>query len=298
MVGMQAIRVTADRDLELADVPRPSPGPGEVLVRVHAAGVNPADWKTRDGIVDRFGPPPFTLGMDFAGVVEETGEEVFGAVYPPFGTFAEYVPVPQAQLAAKPSTLDFVETASLPVAGLTAWQALVTLRPGARILVHAAAGGVGHFAVQVAVARGAFVTCTASAANHDFVRSLGAHDVIDYTTTDFITTGPYDVVLDPISDEYGIRSLSVLKPGGTLIDVRGFGPDRTAIRVAARAAGVRYVEFGFSPWHRDLTSLATWADEGLLRPTVAAVHPLSAAARALASNAAAHTRGKLVLQVA
>ncbi|MEV4165220.1 NADP-dependent oxidoreductase [Nonomuraea dietziae] len=187
--------------LTVVELDRPMPGPTDVLVRVHAAGVNPTDWLHRaSGLY--LGTPPFVLGWDVSGVVEavgagvtlhKVGEEVFGMLdYPSgAGAYAEYVSAPSRNFARKPAGIDHIEAAALPVAALTAWQALVDtadLQPGQRVLIHAAAGGVGHLAVQLAKALGAYVIGTASASKHDCVRSLGADEVIDYSQTDFART--------------------------------------------------------------------------------------------------------------
>ena len=182
----------------------------------------------------RFGDPPFTLGLDLSGVVAATGaqvtalrpgDEVYGVSFPPRGAYAEYVAVPAGALALKPPSIDHIHAAALPVAALTAWQPLMraaALTAGQRVLIHAAAGGIGHLAVQIAKARGAHVTGTARMAKHEFLRTLGADEVIDYTTVDFsAAVRDIDVVLDPIGGDYGPRSLDTLRPGGTLIDVRG-----------------------------------------------------------------------------
>jgi D-arabinose 1-dehydrogenase-like Zn-dependent alcohol dehydrogenase len=179
--------------LRFAEVDRPEPGSGEVLVRVEAVGVNPADWKIREGLVRRFGEPPFVPGLDLAGVVVGSessvegfgpGDRVFGTVFPPHGACAEYVVVPAGALALAPREVDVQHAAALPIAALTAWQALVRaagVTAGQRVLIHAAAGGVGHLAVQIAKARGAFVIGTAGAANQAFLGDLGADEVVDYT---------------------------------------------------------------------------------------------------------------------
>ncbi|HWE91785.1 MAG TPA: NADP-dependent oxidoreductase, partial [Pseudonocardiaceae bacterium] len=217
--------------LELVDVARPEPGPGEVLVAVSAVGVNPADWKLRSGQVRRLGDPPFTLGFDVRGVVEQVGgqvtdfrpgDEVYGMVFQRLGGYAEYIVAPVDVLAPAPRSVDRVRAAALPTAALTAFQALDSVVAGQRVLVHAAAGGVGHLAVQIAKTRGAYVLGTARAANHDFLRGLGADELIDYSTVDFGTTvRDVNVVLDLIGGEYGSRSLPTLKPDGRLVDVVG-----------------------------------------------------------------------------
>ncbi|MFD9564118.1 NADP-dependent oxidoreductase [Streptomyces sp. NPDC059994] len=293
--------------LEVAEADRPSPAPGEVLVRVHATGINPADWKVRAGHVQWFGEPPFVLGHEFSGVVDEIGEggsgfrpgdEVFGWVTPPRGSHADYVLVPETSIAAKPTTLDHVHAAALGIAGLTAYQTLVNIaqvQPGQRVLVHAAAGGVGHFAVQIAKARGAYVIGTARTAKHAFLRELGADELIDYTTADFTSLRDVDVVIDTISKEYGPRSLRTLKRGGILIDVVGVGVDRTAVTEQAQANGVRFLEYYLEPTPADLAGFADLIDRAGIRPSVAETLPLTEAARAHELSESGRVRGKLVL---
>ncbi|MCO6008263.1 NADP-dependent oxidoreductase [Actinoallomurus purpureus] len=296
--------------LEVVETDRPVPGPQDVLVRVRAAGVNPADWKRRAGIVGRFGEPPFTLGLDLAGTVEAVGDrverfrlgdQVYGAVLSPSGTYAEYAVAPEQALAPAPPSLDLVHAAALPTAALTAWQPLVRVagvRAGQRVLVHAAAGGVGHLAVQIAKARGAYVIGTARRDKHAFLRELGADELIDYTATDFTTAvRDVDVVLDPISGEYGPRSLRVLTPDGVLLDVRGTGPDRAETRDLARARGLRHVEFGFTPSGDDLREVTDLVEGGALRVVVDQVLPLEAAAKAHELSETGRVKGKIVLTV-
>jgi NADPH:quinone reductase-like Zn-dependent oxidoreductase len=227
-------------------VPRPEPGPTQILVRVHAAGVNPTDWGHRSHQIF-LGPPPFTLGWDVSGVVEavgfgvtifQPGDEVFGMLPYPHGvgSHAEYAVAPARSFAAKPANIDHVQAGALPLVSLTAWQALVDtapVSPGQRVLIHAAAGGVGHVAVQIAKARGAYVIGTAGAANHDLVRSLGADEMIDYHATDFAeAVRDVDVVLDPMSGDYPARSLRALRPGGRLVCLLPFPAE-------AKAGGAR-----------------------------------------------------------
>jgi NADPH:quinone reductase-like Zn-dependent oxidoreductase len=293
--------------LEVAEVERPAAGPDEVLVQVRAAGVNPADHKVRSGHVRLFGEPPFTVGHEFSGVVAEVGsevggfrpgDEVFGWAAPPHGSHADFVVVPEAAIAAKPRSVDHVHAAALPISGLTAWQALVDisqLHSGQRVLVHAAAGGVGHLGVQVAKARDAYVIGTARTANHEFLRALGADELIDYTMTDFGSTRNVDVVLDAISGDYGPRSLATLKPLGVLVDVVGLGIDRTAVKEQAKAEGLRFVEFYLKPARADLARLAELVDRGSLRPFVQEAIPLTEAARAHELSESGRVRGKLVL---
>jgi NADPH:quinone reductase-like Zn-dependent oxidoreductase len=284
--------------LELAELARPEPGPGEALIRIHAAGVNPADWKVRAGLLPRFGPPPFVIGLDFAGTREDTGEEVYGVVYPPQGAYAEYAVAGVNRLARKPSSADWVHAAALPTAGLTAYQALAEIAPGDRVLIHAAAGGVGHLAVQIAKTRGAYVIGTARAPKHAFLHDLGADQLIDYTTTDFTTAvRDVDAVLDPIGADHAVRSLDVLKRGGVLLDVRGTGPDRTEVRAKAAAHGIRYEEFRMAPTTADLEAIAQLVDDGALRVSVDQVFPLEQAAKAHELSESGRVAGKVVLTV-
>lgn len=288
------------------EMERPEPGPGEVLVRVHAAGVNPVDWKTRaGGALIEWGPVP-AVGWDVSGTVEAVGpgvgifrpgDEVFGMPLFPrqAGGYAEYVVAPARHLAPKPASLTHLEAAALPLAALTAWQALVDaadVRPGERVLVHAAAGGVGHLAVQIAKARGAHVIGTASAGKHDLVRELGADEVIDYRETRFEdVVSDMDVVLDGIGGETAERSLKVLRDGGRLITLPG--PDD----VPAARDGVRAAWVLVEPDHLGLREIAALVDQGRLRPVVDLVVPLAEASKAHAIGEQGRTTGKIVLSV-
>jgi NADPH:quinone reductase-like Zn-dependent oxidoreductase len=310
---MRAVVVRAwggPEQLELAEVPRPDPAPTEVLVRVHAAGVNPADWKSRaTGGHGLWNDPP-VLGYDVAGVVEEVGpgvtvhrpgDAVLGMPHFPrqAGGYAEYVVAPARQFVAAPPGLDHVPAAALPLAGLTAWQALVDTaetRPGQRVLVHAAAGGFGHLAVQIAKALDLEVVATASAGKHEFVRSLGADEVIDYRDVDFVrAVGPVDAVLDPVGGAYGERSLDVLRPGGVLVSLASPAEHRWAPVAAARGlrAGFMLVE----PDRAALAAVTALVAEGRVRPHVAHVLPLERAAEAHELGEAGGLTGKIVLAV-
>jgi len=310
---MPRMRVISQRSLggpdvlEVVDVERPAPGPGQVLVGVRAAGVNPSDRKVRSGYVRLFGDPPFTLGHEFSGVVSEVGasvdgfrvgDEVFGWVNPPHGAYADYVVVPSTSLAAKPTSLDHVHVAALTIAGLTALKALEKVdqvRPGRRVLVHGAAGGVGHLAVQIAKARGAHVIGAARAAKHDFLRRLGVDELVDYEAEDFARTRDVDVVLDTIGGEVGLRSLATLNPGGAVVDVVGLGLDRTVVRERAEASAVRFVEFNLTPEPGDLDALVRLADRDGVAPVVEEVLPLTEAGRAHSLCESGQVRGKVVL---
>lgn len=279
--------------LKVADVPAPTPLPSEVVVAVHAAGLNPVEGVIRSGAFPLLGQPPFVLGWDLSGVISEVvpgvnrfqvGDEVYGMpLFPrPAGTYAELVAAPSRQLARKPRSIDHVHAAALPLAGLTAWQSLVDIaavEPGQVVLVHGAGGGVGHLAVQIAKHLGAHVVGTASAGKHAFVQELGADEVVDYRTVDFAeAVGDVDVVLDLVGGNYGARSIGVLRPGGLLVTA----VDRTNSELATRtrAAGRRFAGITVEPDGAGLERLAELVDSGQLRVHVEHAIPLKDAARA------------------
>jgi len=296
--------------LELREVDRPKPGMTEVLVRVRAAGINPTDWKSRagTGFPKQF---PAIFGYDVAGVVEEVGfgvtlyrpgDEVFGMpLFPrPANAYAEYVAAPARHFVPKPASLSFEEAAGLPLAALTAWQGLVDtgkLEAGQRVLIHAAAGGVGHLAVQIAKSRGAYVIGTASAAKHDFVRALGADELIDYRNSDFtevLRDRPVDVVFDPIAGEYSSRSLQVLKDGGVLVSILPVN------EAATKEAEQRDIAAGFTlvePDRLALTALVDLIERGELKVEIDSVFPLEQAADAHRRGETNRASGKIVLRV-
>lgn len=310
---MRAITTTSfggPEVLELHDVPRPQLLPTEVLVRVHAAGVNPADPAIRAGYWPVLGEPPFVLGWDVSGVIEEVdagvsrfqpGDEVYGMpLFPRAGSaYADYVAAPARHFARKPGNLSHVEAAAVPLAALTALHGLVDaggLQAGQRVLIHAAGGGVGHFAVQIAKALGAYVIATASDRRRDFAGSLGADEVIDYQSTDFATqVRDVDVVLDLVGRGYGARSLPLLRPGGVLVTA----VDRVDkdLAAAAEAAGRVFAPVTVEPDHVGLERLTGWIEAGNVRPHVAATFPLDSAGQAH-SALAAGVAGKIVLRVA
>lgn len=314
LAGMRAMIVTAlggPEVLQPADLPRPEPLPTEVRVQVVAAGVNPVDWKTRQGagMADVVGPPPFVVGWDVAGVVDAVGhgvttlapgDEVMGMPWFPrqAAGYAEYVTAPSRQFVRKPARLSFEQAAGLPLAGLTAWQVLVDtadVRPGQRVLVTAVAGGVGHLAAQVAKARGAVVLGTARAAKHETVRALGVDQPIDHTRGGVAeSAGRVDVVVDLVG---GSRELlPALVPGGLFVNVPSAAPGDVLEAVAAR--GARATPFLVEPDHQGLAALARLVDEGALTVEVARTFPLEAAAEAHRLGEEGHTTGKLVLEVA
>jgi NADPH:quinone reductase-like Zn-dependent oxidoreductase len=293
------------------ELDRPSPGPGEILVRVHAAGVNPTDWKARAaGGLGLWGEPVI-LGYDLSGVVEATGlgvtlfqpgDEVFGMPRFPHqaGAYAQYVAAPARHFARKPAVIDHVRAAALPLAALTAWQSLTetaNLRAGQRVLIHAAAGGVGHLAVQIAKACGAYVIGTAREAKHPFLRGLGADELVDYTRVDFAeTVRDVDVVLDTVGGDYGSRSLRVLRGPGTLVSLSSpadVPPAGEAERLGVRS-GFTLVE----PDHAGMRAVAGLVETGRLRVEIDTVLPLERAARAHERGETGRTTGKIVLTVA
>jgi NADPH:quinone reductase-like Zn-dependent oxidoreductase len=297
--------------LRLVQIPSPEPAPTEVLVRVAAAGVNPVDWKTRanGGFLGR---PPFTVGWDVAGVVEAVGfgvtrfavgTRVFGMPRFPreAAAYAEYVTSPSRQLARTPDRTADVEAAAVPLAALTAWQALVDtahVGAGQRVLIQAAAGGVGHLAVQIAKSQGAYVIGTARAERHDFVTELGIDEAIDHTQEAVAdTVRDVDVVLDLVGGETGLRSLPVLRDGGLLITVPS-GADLEPLRRAA-SDRVRVTAILVEPDRTGMEAIAALVDDGALRVHVAKTFPLAEAARAHELGESGRTGGgKLVLTIA
>lgn len=300
--------------LEVVRVPRPVPLPTEDLVRVHASGINPVDWKTRagGGMSGVLGKPPFILGWDVSGVIEElgfgvtafaVGDEVYGMPWFPraAGAYAEFVTAPARQFAPKPQTLTHAEAAAIPLAALTAWQVLVDtakVEAGQRVLIHAAAGGVGHFAMQLARHLGATVIGTASSRHHEWLRGIGAAELIDYTTTQFESElSEVDVVVDLVGDENdtSVRSLSVLRPGGLLVAVPGgVSP---ALAAAARTSKVRVSPFLVEPDGAALRAITTIIEEGGLSVDVQHTYPLAEVADAHRAGETNRTRGKLVLDL-
>jgi NADPH:quinone reductase-like Zn-dependent oxidoreductase len=297
--------------LQLVELGDPEPGPTEVLVRVAAAGVNPVDWKTRakGGFL---GEPPFTVGWDVAGTVERIGfgvtrfapgDRVFGMPRFPreAAAYAELVTAPSRQFALMPDELSWSEAAALPLGALTAWQTLVDtagLSAGQRVLIHAAAGGVGHLAVQIAKARGAHVIGTARAAHHGFLRELGADEAIDYTETEVTdAVSDLDLVLDLVGGETGVKSLPTLRDGGLLISV----PSAADFATLHEQAGdrVRVSAFLVEPDREGIEAIAALVEEGKLHVKVAQTLPLAQAAEAHELGEAGRIGGgKLVLDVA
>jgi NADPH:quinone reductase-like Zn-dependent oxidoreductase len=311
MATMKAVRIHTQggpETLVYEDAPRPTPLTNEVLIRVRAASVNPVDWKIRDGYGKEIfnHQMPLILGWDVAGTIEAVGPEVdkFQLGDPVYGytsllrdgAYAEFIVAKQEEIAVKPASLDFVEAAAVPVAALTAWQAMfdtANLEENQKVLIHAASGGVGSIAVQLAKAKGAYVIGTASARNADFVRELGVDEFIDYQATQFETVvHDVDVVLDTIGGDTQVRSFGVLRKDGFLVSI----VEPPSEELAAQH-GVRSKMVGVLPNGTQLSEIAALIDSGKVKPFVETVLPLSEARQAHEMSKSGRTRGKIVLQV-
>ena len=325
-------RYGGNKVVELGELPAPQAGPGELLVAVHAASVNPVDFKIRDGMLKMIIPFgfPLILGNDLSGVVKAVGAGVThfkpgDAVFARMdkrriGAFAEFAVVAEADAAAKPANLSHIEAAAVPLAGLTAWQALFEiggLKAGQKVLIHGGSGGVGSFAIQLAHHAGATVATTVGARNAELVRSLGADIVIDYKTQRFedVVSG-YDLVFDTQAGDIQHRSFSVLKRGGVLVSIAGkpdgrlvreFGLNpllgvlldflsRKSLRLAKRH-GVRYEYLFMHPSGEQLAQIGRLLAEGSVRTVVDKVFPLAQVREALAYSEAGHATGKVVVEV-
>lgn len=292
--------------LQITATNRPEPGVGEILIRVRAAGINPVDTMIREAGLFA-GQPPFTLGYDVSGTVEvagpgvtiyQPGNDVFGMLPFPngLGAYAEYVVGPARAFVPKPSSLDHISAAALPLAGLTAWQAMVEtaeVKEGDRVLINGATGGVGHLAVQIVKNRGAHVIAMASTDNVEFAHSLGADEIIDYTRTDFTEeVDDLDVMLEVIGDDYPSRALEVLKPGGILVSTLPhtvFEITESAKQRQVRVAGL-FVEAD----RVGMSALAEMVNAGELTPTIAGTFPLEQVREAASAKPGP---GKVVLTI-
>jgi NADPH:quinone reductase-like Zn-dependent oxidoreductase len=304
--NMQAIvvhRYGGSEELQLERLPIPKPGEGEVLVRVHAAGVLPVDWKIRQGLLKFPTTFPYVPGSAMAGVVEEAGagvsafhqdQRVFGRS--PKGSYAEYAIVPIDALCELPEATIFEEGAAIYGGATTAWQALVNeveIQPGDRVLIHGAAGGVGLFATQFAKWKGAYVIATAGASNVDFVRSLGADEVIDYRSTAFEeVVSDIDVVFDTIGGQTLERSWPLVKRGGALITIVGMPSQEMAQNYGIKA--IRPTKLATS---EDLEQIARLLESGQARAFIAATFRLSEATLAHELSQTGHGRGRIVLKL-
>jgi NADPH:quinone reductase-like Zn-dependent oxidoreductase len=291
------------------NAPKPAIRPGQVLVQAYAASVNPFDWKVREGTHKEYIKLelPAILGGDVAGTVTEIGAGVSGLeVGQPVygmansaggqGAFAEFVPVSAAQLVAKPKSLDYVHAAALPLVGVSAYQALIDtmdLQRGQKILIHGGAGGIGSVAIQLAKHLGAYVATTASAADTNFVKSLGADEAVDYKKQDFSQVlRDFDAVLDTIGGETNAKSYKILRRGGVLVSMIEQPNERLV-----KNHGITYIQQSSKPTVERLTRVAELADSGKLKITIDKVFPFDQAAEALEHLKAGHSRGKVVIQI-
>lgn len=289
--------------VEIREVDTPRPGAGELLVRVRAAGVNPIDWKIRNGAGQRLGMTlPIQMGGELVGTVEqlgtdvsgfELGEDVFGMVHT--GAFAEYAVAKAAQLVRTPSNLDAFQAAALPLAGTTAWQAIfdeASLVAGQRLLITNSSGGVGSLAVQFAKARGAHVTAVASGRNEEFVRSLGADEFIDYTSRPFEqAVHDMDVVFDTVGGETFQRAFQTLRTGGFMVTVVAFPKNE------AEHFGVRVTRSFTLPSAKNLNAIRDLVEAGAVTPHIETVFPFEQIKQALSLSETGRARGKIVLAV-
>lgn len=308
---MKAIRIHeygGPEVLELEEAPIPKPATDEVLVKVYATSVNPVDWKIREGARKEKFPAdlPLILGWDVSGVIKEVGEnvlqfkkgdEVYGRPDPTKdGAYAEYMVVKANQLGRKPRSVDHINAAAVPLAGLTAWQGLFDrghLEKGQKVLIHAASGGVGTFAVQFAKWKGAYVIGTTSAANISFVKQLGADEVIDYHNENFEDKlNNIDLVFDTIGGETQKRSIQVLKNGGRLITT--LKPEFLA---EAKEKHIYLEGYTAQSYPEQLEEIADLIDEGIIQPVVSMVLNLEDARKAHQISEDGHVRGKIVIKV-
>jgi NADPH:quinone reductase-like Zn-dependent oxidoreductase len=333
MKAVLAENYGAPEVLEIADVPVPNLGPNGVLVQIHASSVNPVDWKLRKGLLSavwklRF---PVIWGCDCSGVVAEVGsavtlfkpgDQVYGFKHGKVaqtyrGTYCEYAVLPENALSRKPTGLSHEEAAAIPLAGVTAWQALSNqgkLKPGSRVLIHAGAGGVGTFAIQIAKAFGAMVSATASTANLDLLRQLGADLAIDYTRERIQDkVSGYDIVLDGVGKSVWSSSFKVLRFGGRLVTLTVPIPDKPSNRLwffgtavlgvgtgMARGllTGKRLLITSVKPRGGDLEKITALVEAGKIRPVIQRVFPLEEIAEAHRLSETGHVKGKIVIKIA
>lgn len=313
---MRAVILTGaggPENLAVQQIEKPQPKEGEVLIAVEAVGINPVDVKTRKGgalLASLKEEPPVILGWDVAGDVVavgaavtnfKEGDKVFGMInFPGHGkAYAEYVAAPASHLAKVPEGIGYEDAAATTLAALTAWQVLTQqahVRPGNRVLIHAAAGGVGHFAVQIAKHFGAFVIGTASAANAEFLKSIGVDRMIDYTAEDFSqAVNNIDVVFDTVGNEAAAKSLNVLKDGGTLISIVGGAKEH--VQSLAKDRGINAKNYLVHSSGEDMKSLAALLQSGAIKPTVSQRYALEQISDAHRQIETGKTRGKVVVNV-
>jgi NADPH:quinone reductase-like Zn-dependent oxidoreductase len=298
---MMKAAVISNGKVQMETVPVPEPGPGQVRIKVRAVSVNPVDWKIAERAASG---QKLIAGKDIAGVIDAVGEgaapwkagdAVVGVVAQGSGSYAEYALASTAAIAAKPKKMTFEEASGIPVVAETAWRAIVTVgnvQKGQRVLVHGAAGGVGSSAVQFAKARGAYVIGTASARNHEFLKSIGVDEVIDYTTTRFETkVKDLDVVVNTVDADTNARSIGIVKKGGLLVSIVGAPSDKDCEAARIRCSGVGSVNGQMLP------AIVEFADTHEYGINIEQKMPLADAAKAWEINRAGHVRGKIVLVV-
>lgn len=300
--GQDAIQVSDD-------VPKPTPSSGQILVEVHAAGLNPFDWKVREGYMQEFIPIklPATLGGDVAGIVAEIGENVKGfrvgqEVYGMAnavggqGSYAEYTLVASSQLAPKPQSINYVESAALPLAAISAYQGIVDhidLKADQKILIHGGAGGIGALAIQIAKNIGAFVATTVNSKDIDYVKGLGADEVIEYHNQDFSQIlEDFDAVFDTVGGATNIKSYDVLKRGGVLVAMND-----QANEELVTAHEIIYIQQFSVPTNKRLNKVTELVSKGILSVNIDTVYELDQTAEALEHLKSGHPRGKVVLKV-
>lgn len=292
--------------LEVDDISMPQVGDSDLLVEVRAASINPIDYKMRSGRYARGQVPlPLVLGRDIAGVIKDCGpavkhfgpgELVYAMLDRSRGGYAEYVALKEDECARKPEALDFEQAAGIPLAGMTAWQGLFDygqLATGERLLIHGGAGGVGHLAIQFAKSAGAWVATTAAQEDFEFVRGIGADEVIDYRAQRFEdAVNDLDLVLDLVGGETQQRSFAILKRGGRLVSALGQPSEDEARRLGINALG-----YMARPNGAQLAEIAKLIDIGKIKPFIMATYPLAEVRAAHERAEKQHTRGKIVLSV-
>jgi NADPH:quinone reductase-like Zn-dependent oxidoreductase len=304
MKGIRIHNFGGPEVLKYEDIPEPQPNPGEIRIKIIAAGVNPIDWKIRKGLMGSF-PLPMVMGLDVAGTVDivgqgetsfQPGDEVFAKVTIGQGGYAEYTVAHIAEVARKPKSIGFIESAAIPTAGLAAWQSifdLAGLEKGQSVLIHGAAGGVGTFAVQFAKWKGAYVVGTASEKNIEFLKNLGVDEVIDYKKQRFeYLVRNMDVVLDTVGGDTFERSWGVLKPGGFLVTTVASIPEGIPEKYGVHAKRIVTQSDG-----KELSQIAAIIDEQKIKPIVTTVLPLTDARKAHEMSETHHSRGKIVLRI-
>jgi NADPH:quinone reductase-like Zn-dependent oxidoreductase len=293
--------------LKLEEIDKPSPQANDILVKVHNIGVNPIEWKVRNGLGEVFGMKlPIFLGSEISGTVEsagtevknfKAGDEIFGNINMiRGGGYAEYVLAKESEMAHKPTNIDFVQAAAIAVGALTSWKAIFTtgnLQSGQKVLIHGAAGGVGSMGVQLAKIKGAYVYATGSGKNEDFIKELGADEFIDYTKTNFEDVAKeVDVVLDSVGGETQTRSFEVLKKGGYLVSL--VAPPSPEL---AEKYGVKATMIQSGPNGKLLEEIAELVEKGKLKAHIETIFPLSKIKEAHKLSESGRTRGKIVLSV-